>query len=136
MNNPTISNSFDSLRSFHTKENDIVRLFDELLPWTFNCRTLIDAARNGQTAECEDLIRLGVDINDSDTYGNTAVWTSYFHEHLDTLFTLLQVKSNMKIRCLYAEKFRSSSSAQIRIHVQGRFYVLIYIVHVHLVIEH
>ena len=75
-----------------SKENDTVRLFNELLPWTFNCRTLIDAARNGQTAECEDLIQLGVDINESDHYGNTAVWTSYFHEHLDTLFTLLQVK--------------------------------------------
>ncbi|CAF0981438.1 unnamed protein product [Adineta ricciae] len=98
MNNPTISNSHQSLRSFHTKENDIVRLFDELLPWTFNCRTLIDAARNGETAECEDLIRLGVDINDSDTYGNTAVWTSYFHEHLDTLFTLLQLGADPNTR--------------------------------------
>ena len=136
MNNPTISNSLESLRSFHTKENDIVRLFDELLPWTFNCRTLIDAARNGQTAECEDLIRLGVDINDSDTYGNTAVWTSYFHEHLDTLFTLLQVKSSMKMRCLDVERFRSFSLAQIRIHAQAIFYAPIYIVHVHWAIEH
>ncbi|CAF4343587.1 unnamed protein product, partial [Rotaria sordida] len=52
------------LSSLHTKENDIVRLFNELLPWTYNCRTLIDAARNDQTAECKDLIRLGVDINE------------------------------------------------------------------------
>jgi ankyrin repeat protein len=90
MYNQLTSNKIESL--FHTKENDIVRLFNELLPWTFNCRTLIDAARNGKTAECEDLIRLGVDINESDNYGNTAVWTSYFYEHLDTLFTLLQVR--------------------------------------------
>ncbi len=81
--------SFSS--SFHTKENDIVRLFNELLPWTYNCRTLIDAAQNGQTEECEYLIQLGVDINECDNCGNTALWTSYFHQHLDTLFTLLQV---------------------------------------------
>jgi len=89
MFNQLTSNKIESL--FHTKENDTVRLFNELLPWTFNCQTLIDAARNGQTDECEQLIRLGVDINESDNYGNTALWTSYFHEHLDTLFTLLQV---------------------------------------------
>jgi ankyrin repeat protein len=91
MDNLAIDNNVQSLSSIHTKENDIVRLFNELLPWTFNCQTLIDAARNGLTSECEDLIRLGADINESDNYGNTAVWTSYFHEHLDTLFTLLQV---------------------------------------------
>ena len=84
--------------SLPSKETDTVRLLNELLPWTFNCRTLIDAARNGQTAECEDLIRLGVDINESDHHGNTAVWTSYFHEHLDTLFTLLQVNLSQSIR--------------------------------------
>ncbi|CAF2999723.1 unnamed protein product, partial [Rotaria sp. Silwood2] len=72
--------NLESLSSLHTKENDIVRLFNELLPWTYNCRTLIDAARNGQTAECEDLIRLGVDINESDNYRNTVVWTTYFHD--------------------------------------------------------
>jgi ankyrin repeat protein len=82
----------ESFSSFHSKENDTVRLFNELLPWTYNCRTLIDAARNGQTAECEHLIRLGVDINETDQNGNTALWTSYFHEHLETLFTLLQVE--------------------------------------------
>jgi ankyrin repeat protein len=85
--------------NIHTKENDNVRLFNELLPWTFNCRTLIDAARNGQTDKCEQLIRLGVDINECDNYGNTALWTSYFHEHLDTLFTLLQVVFHLD--CFY-----------------------------------
>jgi ankyrin repeat protein len=84
-------NNIESLSSFYTKENDTIRLFNELLPWTFNCQTLIDAAKNGQTDQCEQLIRLGIDINESDNYGNTALWTSYFHEHLDTLFTLLQV---------------------------------------------
>jgi hypothetical protein len=118
-----------------SNENDIVRLFNELLPWTFNCRTLIDAARNGKTAECEDLIRLGVDINESDNYGNTAVWTSYFYEHLDTLFTLLQV--DFQIDCIvfcWYDIFHSL--VQIQIHVLVIFYVLIFIVHVHLEIEH
>ncbi|CAF1604889.1 unnamed protein product [Rotaria sp. Silwood1] len=98
MDNQSNDNKIESLYSFHTKENDTVELFNELLPWTFNCRTLIDAARNGQTAECEDLIRLGVDINECDNYGNTAVWTSYFHEHLDTLFTLLQLGADPNTR--------------------------------------
>lgn len=79
------------------KENDIVELFNELLPWTFNCRTLIDAARYGRTNECEQLIQLGIDINETDNYGNTALWISYFHEHLDTLFTLLQVDYSLKL---------------------------------------
>lgn len=87
----------ESFSSFHTKEYDTVRLFNELLPWTYNCRTLIDAARNGRTSECEYLIRLGIDINETDQNGNTALWTSYFHEHLDTLFTLLQVDFNISI---------------------------------------
>ncbi|UJR09718.1 hypothetical protein I4U23_013947 [Adineta vaga] len=98
MNNQIISNDLKSLCLFHTKENDRVQLFNELLPWTYNCRTLIDAARNGETSECENLIRLGVDINESDAYGNTAVWISYFHEHLDTLFTLLQLGADPNTR--------------------------------------
>jgi hypothetical protein len=122
--------------NIHTKENDNVRLFNELLPWTFNCRTLIDAARNGQTDKCEQLIRLGVDINECDNYGNTALWTSYFHEHLDTLFTLLQVVFHLD--CFYRFLFccYCHSLVLILIHVQVIFYVQIFIVHVHLVIEH
>lgn len=81
----------------YSEENEIVRLFDELLPWTYNCQILIDAARNGQTIECEQLIRLGVDINECDHYGNTPLWTSYFHAHLETLFTLLQVELNVSL---------------------------------------
>ena len=80
------------------QDNEIVRLFNELLPWTFHSRALIDAARQGRSSECEDLIRLGVDINESDDQGNTALWISYFHEHLDTLFTLLQVLSSLDRR--------------------------------------
>ncbi|CAF4007769.1 unnamed protein product [Rotaria sp. Silwood1] len=76
MDNQSNDNKVESLYSFHTKENDTIKLFNELLPWTFNCRTLIDAARNGQTAEYEDLIRLGVDINECDNYGNT-----YYHNY-------------------------------------------------------
>ena len=118
--------------NIHTKENDTVRLFNELLPWTFNCRTLIDAARNGQTSECEDLIRLGIDINESDDYGNTALWTSYFHEHLETLFTLLQV--DFSISSMHTSIF--FSLVLIQILDQVIYYVLIFIEHVHLVIEH
>lgn len=89
------ANDSDSFRSSDVKAHETARLFDELLPWTFKCRTLIDAARHGLTAQCEELIELGVDINESDDDGNTPVWTSYFHEHLDTLFTLLQVRSSI-----------------------------------------
>lgn len=82
----------DKSSQYSSEENEIVRLFNELLPWTYNCRTLIDAARNGRTIECEQLIHLGVDINECDHHGNTPLWTSYFHAHLETLFTLLQVE--------------------------------------------
>ena len=95
---PLIDLSKMTDRSHSRKEDEIVRLFNELLPWTFNSRALINAARHGRTAECEDLIRLGVDINESDDEGNTALWISYFHEHLDTLFTLLQVLASIALR--------------------------------------
>ena len=122
----------DKISSYHTKENDTIRLFNELLPWTYNCRILIDAARNGQTSECEQLVQLGVDINETDQNGHTALWTSYFHEHLDTLFTLLQVDFHLA-RLLFSFV---DSWVLILIHVQVIFYVPIFIVHVHMVIEH
>ena len=125
----------DKFETFPSEENETARLFNELLPWTYNCRTLIDAARHGRTIECEHLIRQGVDVNECDHYGNTPLWTSYFHAHLETLFTLLQVEklfvNRARERCVHL-----SSSVRIRILDRVMFYVRIFIEHVSMVIEH